>query len=85
MIPAATEKAGLPDEFSVLGVAVFAGVGIVIGRSHLYSIRSPPQEIVGEGSVLASGQPFPAAQSNPTQNPKLKTQNSKLKTEIPFC
>ncbi|HEY1476815.1 MAG TPA: hypothetical protein VGF37_03955 [Chthoniobacterales bacterium] len=50
MIPVATEKAGLPDDWSVLGAAVFAGIGVVVVRPHLYSIRSPPQGIVVEGT-----------------------------------
>jgi hypothetical protein len=50
MIPVATEKAGLPDDWSVLGAAVFAGIGVVVVRPHLYSIRSPPQGIVLEGT-----------------------------------
>jgi xylose isomerase len=28
MIPVATEKAGLPDDWSVLGAAVFADIGV---------------------------------------------------------
>ena len=50
MIPVATEKAGLPDDWSVVGAAVFAGIGVVVVRPHLYSIRSSPQ-----GIVVASG------------------------------
>ena len=46
MIPVATEKAGLPDDWSILGAAVFAGIGVAVVRPHLYSIRSPPQGIV---------------------------------------
>jgi hypothetical protein len=52
MIPVATEKAGLPDDWSVLGAAVFVGIGVVVVRPHLYSIRSPPQEIVVATFVL---------------------------------
>jgi hypothetical protein len=52
MIPVATEKAGLPDDWSVLGAAVFAGIGVVVVRPHLYSMRSPPQGIVVATFVL---------------------------------
>jgi hypothetical protein len=52
MIPVATEKAGLPDDWSALGAAVFAGIDVVAVRPHLYSIRSPSQEIVVATFVL---------------------------------
>ena len=54
MIPVATEKARLPDDWSILGAAVFAGIGVVGVRPHLYSFLSSPQ-VVSDGGVVAGG------------------------------